>query len=51
MYMHVHTCRDDTGRFGKGQGYGVALRKVGQLQQKIEAWEVGVAVGVSSGCG
>ena len=25
--------------FGKGQGYGVALRKVGQIQQKIEGWE------------
>ena len=26
--------------FGKGPGYGVALRKVGQMQQKIEGWEV-----------
>ena len=32
--------RDDTGMFGKGPGYGVALRKVGKIQQKIEGWEV-----------
>lgn len=25
--------------FGKGQGYGVTLRKVGLIQQKIEGWE------------
>lgn len=31
--------KEDTGMFGKGQGYGVALRKVGQIQQKIEGWE------------
>jgi len=26
--------------FGKGPGYGVALRKVSQIQQKIEGWDV-----------
>ena len=29
--------------FGKGPGYGVALRKVSQIQQKIEGWDVCVA--------
>lgn len=40
--------RDDTGLFGRGQSYGVTLRKVEQIQQKIEGWEVCVCVCVSS---
>lgn len=31
--------KDGACMFGRGQGYGVAMRKVGQIQQKIEAWE------------
>jgi len=36
----VNICRDESGMFGKGPGYGVALRKVSQIQQKIEGWDV-----------
>ena len=39
-FFLLHGFREDSGMFGKRPGYQVTLRKLAELQQKIEGWEV-----------
>ncbi len=45
-HAHTHT-REETSMFGKRPGYQVSLKKMAQLQEKIEGWE---GPDISSSC-
>jgi hypothetical protein len=41
MHIYYTYSREDSVIFSKRQGYQVTMKKVAQLQDKIEGWEVG----------
>ena len=51
MHVYISNSREDSVIFSKRQGYQVTMKKVAQLQDKIEGWEVSTGVDICAFAG